>query len=350
MRPRGRIPAGGTSSRDGGDGTATVTPSRCFMSHNPRVDRVDIVIVSYCSASELGACIGSARTAFGSGRAVVVDNASTDGSLAVARAAGAHEVVENAANLGFAAAVNRGLRHTDTRRVLLLNPDARLESHTLLRLVAALDREPQAAVAAPLLVDGSGRVTTGCGPVATAARRAGLCVPGLGRAGAFRPRYQPPSAGPRVPLVRRVDYAFGAVMLLDRNPVEAVGGFDERFFLFAEDEDLCRQLRASGREIVLDAGAVAQHEGAASSTDGALTEAQRLYSTWLLLEKWDGRRAARVYRRGVLAAFTARSLVAMARRRPHLDQDEIVRTADAFDQAVRSGRDPLLAAVPHDAD
>src|SRR5690606_27038519 len=105
-------------------------------------------------------------------------------------------------------------------------------------------------------------------------------------------------------------YVYGAAMLVDRRFLTACGGLDERFFLFAEDEDLCRQARAAGRRVVLDGRAVAGHAGGASCPEEPLTEAQRLFSTWRLLEKWDGPRAAAAYRRGIVAAFAARAAAA----------------------------------------
>jgi hypothetical protein len=92
--------------------------------------------------------------------------------------------------------------------------------------------------------------------------------------------------------------------------------------------------------VVLDGRAEAVHAGGASCSDGPLIEAQRLFSTWRLFDKWDGPRRAATYHRGVLAAFGAR--VAAAALAPEA-RDDIRRTARLLDEAVRGGVDPLVA-------
>ena len=159
------------------------------------------------------------------------------------------------------------------------------------------------AVAGPLLRDEDGVLTAGAGRAATLVTRVGQCVPLVGRARRLRPDY----AVPREPSERSgpvdVGYLYGAAMLVDRRFLGACGGLDERFFLFAEDEDLCRQARMAGRRVVLDGRAEAAHVGGASCADGPLIEAQRLFSTWRLFQKWGGRR-----RRGGVPSRRARRL------------------------------------------
>jgi hypothetical protein len=241
---------------------------------------------------------------------VVVDNGSADGSAEAARQAGADIVIENGRNLGFARAVNIGLEAAGgaagpAELVLLLNPDARVSPEALELLCKDLGRDPSVAVAGPLLRDEDGALTAGAGRTATLITRVGQCVPLVGRDRRVRPEY----TVPREPSERAgpadVGYLYGAAMLVERRFLSACGGLDERFFLFAEDEDLCRQARRAGRRVVLDGRAEAVHAGGASCSDGPLIEAQRLFSTWRLFDKWDGPRRAATYHRGVLAAFGA---------------------------------------------
>ena len=318
---------------------------------------IDVIIVTYQSAAELADCLATMRAARDVARMIVVDNASTDGSAAAASAGGADVVIENDRNLGFARAVNIGLGEATADFVLLLNPDARLAPPALSRMHASLEQEPGAAIIAPLLRRGH-RVTTGAGRSATVARRVGLCVPLVGRAPRFRPEYAPPADPLSVGRAVDVDYVFGAAMLLDRDFLASAKGLDERFFLFAEDEDICRRARAVGRRVLLDGRAVADHVGGASCADEAATEAQRLFSTYRLLAKWDGPRKASAYRRGVLAAFWFRVAAAhvgdgLDRRRAAGDSRtgcastgratsaDLRRTSQLFDAAVRTGVDPL---------
>jgi GT2 family glycosyltransferase len=315
---------------------------------------VDAIIVTYQSSFHVGGAIACLAAASEVGRVIVVDNASGDESAAAARLAGADVVRQNTRNVGFASAVNLGLQDAAADFVLLLNPDARLAPDALRRMVATLAREHEAAIVAPLLRD-NGRMSTGAGRTATVARRVGLCIPLVGRARCLRPEYPPPPVdGSAVARAVDVDYVFGAAMLLARDFLQGAGGLDERFFLFAEDEDICRCARAAGRRVLLDGGAVADHIGGASCPDGTATEAQRLFSTYRLLAKWDGPRAATAYHHGIMGAFGLRTAAARAgltntvpRAIPPAPTSrttaaEVWRTARLFDEAVRSGLDPLV--------
>jgi N-acetylglucosaminyl-diphospho-decaprenol L-rhamnosyltransferase len=271
-------------------------------------------VVTYQSADTVASCLAAVSPSPLVERIVVVDNASTDRSADVARQAGATLVVENPANIGFACAVDIGFRSTGAESVLLLNPDALVGERALSSLHRTLSGTPAAAISAPLLRDPNGSLMCGAGRFATVPRRVGMCIPGLGRAPYFAPQYPfpPRTAAAGSPL--KVDYVYGAAMLVDRAFFERTHGLDERYFLFAEDEDICRQARAAGRDVLLDTQAVADHVGGASCGDDARTEAQRLFSTHRLFLKWQGPRAADAYRRGVLHATRLRAVAARLER------------------------------------
>jgi GT2 family glycosyltransferase len=301
---------------------------------------IDVIVVTYESADTVGPCLAAVSLSSLVERVIVVDNASSDGSAEAARRAGADLVIENPVNVGFARAVNAGLRSATANSVLLLNPDALVGESTLSGLHETLSSSPSAVIAAPLLRDAAGGLMSGAGRFATVARRVGLCVPVLGRAPYFSPQYPlpPVTGGGAGPL--QVDYVFGAAMLVDRAFLQRTGGLDERFFLFAEDEDICRQARSARRSVLLDRRAVADHVGGASCADEARTEAQRLFSTHRLFLKWQGPRAAAAYRCGILAANGLRVLPALldgssdavGRRR---------RLVRALRSAFATGLDPL---------
>ena len=299
---------------------------------------VDVITVTYRSARHVGDCIACAVRSPLVRDVIVVDNASDDGSADAAERAGARTVVVNSENAGFARAVNQALRRATAPRVLLLNPDARVEPEGLALLHSLLAADPSVALAAPLLRDEAGAVRAGAGRPATVGRRVGLCVPLAGRAPALSPEYRLAREQERGGFVAHAGYVFGAVVLADRAFLEAAGGFDERFFLFAEDEDLCRRAHAAGRRVLLDGRWAARHAGGASTGDAAAVEAQRLYSTWKLFDKWGGGRQAAAYHHGVVGAFLLRELAAAdgdARR-------AVRRTRRLLDAAVRSGAEPLL--------
>jgi len=114
--------------------------------------RVSLISVAYNSAGALRGLLASVPPGLG---VIIVDNASSDDSVAVAEAAGAR-VIRNAANLGFGAGCNIGMNAAETEFVLLANPDTRLDGAALAQLVAAADAFPDAAILAPMLCDESG--------------------------------------------------------------------------------------------------------------------------------------------------------------------------------------------------
>ena len=185
---------------------------------------------------------------------VVVDNASTDGGaeLVGERAAerDALELVAMGRNAGYAAAVNAGVAQLPGRDVLLLNPDVELsDPKPVRRLAEVLAAHPRVAVAAPRLVGEDGAPQ----PSARRFPTAGALLGTLPRARRLRPvrrsleRYHEPSRASRAAIV---DWVFGAAMLIRRRAFDAVGGWDERFFLYVEDVDFCRRLARRGWEVV----------------------------------------------------------------------------------------------------
>jgi N-acetylglucosaminyl-diphospho-decaprenol L-rhamnosyltransferase len=278
---------------------------------------VDAVVVTYQSAMEVASCIAAARGCRALRRIIVVDNASADGSADAARRAGADLVIESGVNAGFAQAVNRGLKEASAELALLLNPDAELTDDALGRLVDALAADPLAVMAGPLLVSASGQTAGGGRRFSTPVNRVLWHLPLPWRPAWSTPDYGAPGLrlqplAPSVP----VDYLWGAALLCRSSFLEAVGGLDERFFLYSEDEDLGRQARARGLRSLLVRDAVVKHVGGASTADGALAQARIERSNALLLEKWDGPAAAAAFRSGIgpVLALRAALLAAAGRR------------------------------------
>ena len=229
------------------------------MSTTP-LPRLSIIIVSFNSKADLEECLGSIT---GSSQQidyeiVVVDNASPDGTAAWLRERWPGvRLIDAGGNLGFARASNVGIRQTFGDFVLLLNPDTVVPAGALGALVAALERRPAAAVAGPRLVDGSGRAELSFGRMISpfAELRQKLLVGGNDR-----------GIAPVRALVERmtrrtrtVDWVSGACLLIRRSDLEAAGLLDERFFMYAEDVDLCAAVRARGREVLFAADVQVVH-------------------------------------------------------------------------------------------
>jgi N-acetylglucosaminyl-diphospho-decaprenol L-rhamnosyltransferase len=210
------------------------------------VTSLSAVIVSYNSAAYLPDCLRSLRSE-GVGSVIVVDNASSDGSVAVVVSEDpAVDVVQTGANLGFGSAANRGVAATAGEYVLIMNPDTVVEPGTVKALSDALDRDPGLAVVGPRIenVDSTLYPSVRRFPDLTVAF--GHAFLGL--------------VWPRNPFTRRyrmldwdhdrpapdVDWVGGACILARRSAFDMVGGFDEAYFMYVEDVDLCWRLGQAG--------------------------------------------------------------------------------------------------------
>ena len=268
---------------------------------------VDVVVVTYQSADHVGRCVECARACPQVGRVIVVDNASTDGSAAAAAQAGADLVIEGSTNVGFARGVNRGLKESTADHVLLLNPDTLLSADALDTLARALQADPEAVMAGPMLRSPDGGMLAGGRRFSTVANRLLWHLPLPVRPAWSSPEYLRPPAPPGPGGGITVDYLWGAALLCRRWFLDEIGGLDERFFLYSEDEDLGRQARGLGRRCLLVPSAVVNHVGGASTSDAALAQARVEASTALLLEKWDGPRAAALFRTAIGPALAMRA-------------------------------------------
>jgi len=229
---------------------------------------VDVVVVSYNSREHLRPCVEPLLAAPGF-RVLVVDNASPDR---------AHETVAGlpltivalTRNGGFAHGCNVGWRAGDSPFVLFLNPDSRLEPAALERLVLELETSPDVGAVAPRLVDGDGALLY-------SQRRYPRLLSTYARA-LFLHRLFPGAAWADE-LVRddrayeraaSVDWVSGACVLIRRDALERVGGLDEGFFMYCEETDLCRRLRAAGYDVRYEPEAVCIHFGQASAPRASL--------------------------------------------------------------------------------
>jgi N-acetylglucosaminyl-diphospho-decaprenol L-rhamnosyltransferase len=214
------------------------------------VASIDIVIVNWNAGPLLRECLESIVDVSETDlvpRTIVVDNGSTDRSLhALDEMQIPVTVIRNERNRGFAAACNQGAKSSAAPYLLFLNPDTRLSTGALASSVAFMDRpeHQRIGILGIQLVDVTGRVTPTCARFPTAGRFLAAML-GLDRA---LPRLFPPHF-----MVewdhhdsREVDQVMGAFFLIRRSLFEALGGFDERFFVYFEEVDLSLRARALG--------------------------------------------------------------------------------------------------------
>lgn len=269
-----------------------------------------VIIVNFNAGDDLRGALQSVVETAGdrAWEAIVVDNASTDGSASIADEFRPQtRLIRNPVNVGFGRAINQGLVLAQAPLVLLLNPDCRMEPGAIDRLAAALVVYPSCAVAGPRILDPDGAVQgsargdpdmlTGLFGRTSALRR---LLPGLriskrnvvdhgsgsdDQAAGSGLHQQPAGSGVR-PGAGVVDWVSGACMLARRQALTVIGGFDERYFLYWEDADLCRRLRHRGYDIRYVPTATAVHRvGRSSGTARAASirafhdSAYRYYAT-----------------------------------------------------------------------
>jgi hypothetical protein len=178
-------------------------------------------------------------------------------------------LIRNAGNVGFGRAVNQAVASSRAPLLLLLNPDCQLSAGATATLRAVLGAEPECAIVGPRILDPDGAVQG-------SARGDPDMLTGLfGRKGALRALMPFLSVAKRNVVVDDavrsgassvvVDWLSGACLLVRRDAFLAAGGFDERFFMYWEDADLCRRLRAQGFTIRYVPGATAVHKVGRSS-------------------------------------------------------------------------------------
>jgi GT2 family glycosyltransferase len=178
---------------------------------------------------------------------VVVDNASSDGSLQAIRSLRERIIViENVANLGFAGAINQAFKATTTPFVLIMNPDARATAGAVRALVDVFEQNPKAGVAGGFIND---RYLPRPFPTMWSLIRENLGMP---------PARSPLSDGN----LHVVDQPAGAALMVRREAFDQAGGFDEQFYpAWYEDVDFCRSVSEAGWEIYYNSAAVFEHDG-----------------------------------------------------------------------------------------
>ncbi len=262
----------------------------------PSPPRVQVGIVSWNTGALLARCLEALPAALAGldARVVVVDNDSTDDSAARARAAGA-TVVVNPTNVGYARAMNQALAG-DADVLIACNPDAEPPPGSLRALVDTLLAEPRRALVAPRLLDADGSLQHSVHRFPTPATSLALAVvPGRIRAGALGRRLWLDGAVDH----RRcepIDWAIGAVHVLRADALGGAAPYDERWFMYVEDLDLCWRLRQAGLEVVLDGRVAVPHVGNAAGAvawgEGRTARWQWATYDWVQLRRGSGPRRA----------------------------------------------------------
>jgi N-acetylglucosaminyl-diphospho-decaprenol L-rhamnosyltransferase len=226
------------------------------------------VVVNYEAGPLLLGCVQSLLADTSAGAApdvVVVDNGSRDGSVADLRAAvPTVRIVDAGTNLGYAAAANRGIAATETAVVAVCNPDANVEPGTARALIDRLETEPDLGAVGPAVFEPDGSRYPSARQVPSVGDAVGHALLGrVWRHNPFTRRYRELDADPDQP--RDVDWVSGAAVWLRRSALDTIDGWDERYFMYVEDVDLCWRLRQAGWRIGYEPGGIVVHIKGAST-------------------------------------------------------------------------------------
>jgi N-acetylglucosaminyl-diphospho-decaprenol L-rhamnosyltransferase len=258
---------------------------------NSRFEQVTIVSVSYQSRPIIDSFSATLK-AFP--HVVIIDNGSKDGTATEIRRCIPHaRLIERYDNIGFASANNQAMQQVHTPFALLLNPDSSIDPANLAILMDTLDCYPTAGAVAPQSWRADGvaqrcfrqafyEVPRNKGPYQIAE---GTCCTG---------------------------WLHGCCLLLRTDAFKRIGGFDENFFLYYEDDDLCLRLQKAGFACLFEPRASARHLGGASSTSSLRTSFIKSFhyarSRHLAIDKYLGSRASALYLAKILLAAVPATL------------------------------------------
>ena len=286
-------------------------------------DEISVVVVTYDAMPWIERCLESVR----GNEVIVVDHGSRDGTLELVRERFPEVRVIQQENRGMGGGNNAGMRAAQGRYTFLLNSDAWVVGDALDRLAAYLDTHPAVAVAGPRLTNPDGSL-----------QRSIRGFPTLWRVATeyfFLRKLAPRSrllnafygGGFRHDQTGEVETLYGPAMLVRREAADAVGLFDERFFMFSEETDWTYRFRQAGWTVAFVAEAEVVHVGGASH--GGQLYVENLRGLLRFFAKHRGRREAERARRLLLAALWLRVLAFSGdRRRRYRDGARFLASGD----------------------
>lgn len=231
-------------------------------------DDIGAVIVNFNSGNELITCIRSIRSE-GVNSIVVVDNGSTDDSIANMHSCISGIQVVEQANLGFGRGVNAGVALLHNKYVLSLNPDATLHRGSLRALCSVLETDEHCAIAGPLIVGTDGQLYPSARRFPRITDAIGHAVVGVvKKENRWTRRYK--RADEDYSTQQRVDWLSGSAMLIRKQAFDEIAGFSPNYFMYFEDVDLCWRLKKNGHHCIYVPSATVTHIGGTSTAKAPL--------------------------------------------------------------------------------
>ena len=262
------------------------------------VPDIAAVVVHYGTPEALASCLHALQGETGMAEIVIVDNSAREAPLPAPTSSIPCQLLRSSENLGFGRACNLGARSTASQFLLLMNADVTVRGGAVTALANTLARSERRGLVGP-------RVWDALGEIELSARAFPTWKTGIvGRTSAITRllarRGRPPGelAAARGP-AQRVDWVSGACQLVRRSAFEAVGGFDESYWMYWEDADLCWRLRDLGFETWFEPAGEVEHLTGSSGRNPRTIRAfhdsaARFYEQHVAHGHWDGRAVRRV--------------------------------------------------------
>jgi N-acetylglucosaminyl-diphospho-decaprenol L-rhamnosyltransferase len=277
--------------------------------------KLSVVILCWNDRKIISDCLASiyATTRSTELEVLVSDNGSTDGSVEFIRKNFPQvRLIENGRNLRFAKGNNVAIRESRGEYVLILNPDTIIHDGTLDKLIEFADAHPETGAFGCRVLNADGTYQMSVRPTYTT--RSEWCLAlGLRPLARFSDWFQPGEyVGWHGETVRTVGWVVGCFLLVRGELLKRLGGFDEQFFYYYEDQDLCRRVWEAGYPILFTPHVSITHLGGQSTQSKfpALGFAIDSYVTrYLYYFKYEGARGARNARRAILSSLFIRLLV-----------------------------------------
>ncbi len=227
--------------------------------------QVRVVVVTYFAGDFLPEMVATLQAASTRNVSVtVVDNGSTDGTVEYAAAHPDLTLVEPGQNLGYGGGANVGVSESTEPWVVIANSDIAFQPAAIDRLVEAAARWPRAGALGPRILTTDGRLYPSARELPSLSRGIGHALfgwlwPTNPWTASYRREREDPVEG-------TTGWLSGACLLVRREAFEAVGGFDESYFMYFEDIDLCERLAKAGWDVVYAPDAVVEHHGGHSTS------------------------------------------------------------------------------------
>jgi GT2 family glycosyltransferase len=218
---------------------------------------------------------------------VITDNSEDDKSSFFQENYPDIKYINNRINLGFSRAVNIGIRQCAGKYILLLNPDTRLKNNAAMILARYLDDQPDVGIVGSKILNNNGSVQFSCRSFPsykTAFFNRYSLLTKLFPKNKYSNEYFNPVGSHDKPI--EVDWLSGSCMMIRKQALDTVGLFDENFFMYCEDVDICRRMKSHGWKVVYYPHAVVYHSiGLSSAHNKIQTTIERHKSMWVYYKK-----------------------------------------------------------------